>query len=138
MGKKGFTLVELMVSLSIFSLLLGTIFSVFGNDLNYLMKSISRSEKQQIANMVLLRITSDIKQAREILSSSSCSVLALNMGTENIEYSLTENKVKRKQGGYSMYLTDKGDIQSLSFSYPSKKMAGVKIDAFNVQAHLRN
>ena len=138
MKRKAFTLVELIVSLTIFSLLLGIMFYAFGVELRFWEKIVANSEKQQITNMVITRMSRDVRSAAKILSGSNSNKLLLKIGNDSLEYSLKNNKVRRKKNNYSAYLTVAGDIEQLSFSYPKAKLVEIKIDGYNTKIGLRN
>ena len=138
MRKNGFTLVELIVSLTIFALLLGCMFYAFGVELRFWDKIVMKSEKQQIANIVITRMTQDIRSAAKILAGSNSDKLLLMVGSDTIEYSLTNDKVRRKKNNYSSYLTMEGDIEQLSFSYPTAKLVEINIDDYKTRIGLRN
>ncbi|MDD5383085.1 MAG: type II secretion system protein [Candidatus Margulisbacteria bacterium] len=138
MKKAGFTLVELMISMTILALLLGSFYYVLGAELKIWERIIGRSEEAQIASAVALRIIDDARSAQEILPASSSATLSLKIGNETIEYQLTGNKVRRKKGGYSAYLTDDGEITELTFSYPAGKIVRIKVDDLAASVFLRN
>lgn len=137
MTKRGFTLVEIIISLSIFALLLGSMFYVFGVELNLWQRYITASEDLQICNMVMTKITRDIRAADKILSSSS-DQLSLKVGPDTVQYSFVKGKVKRKKNSRASYLTTEGDIATLTFSCPSEKLVETKINDFSTKIVLRN
>ncbi len=138
MKRNGFTLVELLISLSIFTLLSGAMYYALGVELNLWKRIVGTSEKQQIANFVLTRVVRDARSASKILPASNNQKLLLKIGPDSIEYTLINQKIRRKKNAYSAYLTDKRDIQILSFSYPASKEVKIKIDEFETRASLRN
>ncbi|NQT29796.1 MAG: type II secretion system protein [Candidatus Saganbacteria bacterium] len=138
MKRRAFTLVELVVALAIFSLLLGGIFYALFTELTIWNKLVAQAETQQITNAVLSKMTSDVRSASEILPASNSTTLALTVKTDEIEYSLANDKIRRKKNGHSSYLTDENDIDSLSFSYPESNFVEVGIGNFNAGAFLRN
>ena len=138
MKSKGFTLVELILSLAIFSLLLGSFFYVFEVELGCWKRMVASAEKQQVASVVLSRITRDARAAREFLPGSDQNRLRLKIGSETIEYGLLEQKVRRKKNQHSAYLTSPGEIGALSFSYPQEKLLEIKVDNFATRIALRN
>jgi len=138
MKRRAFTLVELIVSISIFLLLIGTIYYALGTQLRFLRKITNKGENQQISNMVLSRIVQDIRCAEEILSASNTNSLFLKVGSDTIEYALKNQKVKRKKNNYSSYLTDVEDIQKLTFSYPANRTVQISLEAWTTKAYLRN
>jgi hypothetical protein len=99
---------------------------------------VSASEKLHIANLVLTRIIRDTRSASEILPASDPQQLLLKIGSDSIEYRLLNQKVRRKKNNYSAYLTDQGEVQALSFSYPSTQEAEITLDGFKTRISLRN
>ena len=138
MRKKGFTLVELIISLTIFAILLTGIIYSLGIELSTWNRIANAAEKQQIENSVLARITRDIRSATQILPSSDPDRLSLKIGSDTIEYSFANAKVKRKKNNYSSYLTVEGDIQALAFSYPAGNLVEVRLDDTKTQIYMRN
>jgi prepilin-type N-terminal cleavage/methylation domain-containing protein len=138
MKRKGFTLVELVVALSIFSMLLGIIYYILGTELSFWKKTVNAAEKIQLSNAVLTRIIRDARNAKEILAGSNQDVLALRIGPDRIEYSMANDKIKRKKNNYSTYLTDAGEIDGLSFNYPGAKLVEIRLEGFTTRACLRN
>ena len=138
MRRTGFTLIELIVSLTIFAMILGSIFYVLGVELKYWKKFVACGEKQQIANMVLARIARDVRGASNIIPSSGSQVLLLSVGGETVEYSLVDKKVRRKKNASSSYLTDIGDIKTLSFLYPTSKSVEISLENITTSVGMRN
>ncbi|MEA3494033.1 MAG: type II secretion system protein [Candidatus Margulisiibacteriota bacterium] len=138
MGRKGFTLIELIVSLIIFSVFISGLFYSFKVNLGFWEKITGQCEKEQIAGFVLARITRDGRVAKEVLPGSSQHMLRLQIGADIIEYSLYNNKVKRKKNNYSSYLTDVDDINNLGFSFPSPGLVAVTIEDLSTTIYLRN
>ena len=138
MKRRGFTLVELIVSLTIFTILLSGMYYAFGTELSFLKRMLGSCENQQISNMVLSRMAQDIRSAEDILADSDETTLLLKDGDSTIEYSLKNQKVRRRKNNYSSYLTDKDDVKALSFSYPEQKLVRITIGEWETQASLRN
>lgn len=138
MKRKGFTLVELLISLTILTMLFGSMFYAFSVELDLWKRIVSASEKLHIANLVLARIVRDTRSASEILPASTHQQLVLKIGSDSIEYRVLNQKIRRKKNNYSAYLTDKGDLQTLSFSYPGTQEAEITLDGFKTRIFLRN
>ena len=138
MKKNGFTLVELLISMAISVMLIGGMLYAFSAEFSLWKRIVAASEKQQIANMVLSRIIRDTRSADKILTASSTSALSLKVRTESIEYSLADNKIRRKKDGFSCYLTAAGDLAKLSFSYPGAKQVEIEVEDIKAKALLRN
>jgi prepilin-type N-terminal cleavage/methylation domain-containing protein len=135
---RGFTLVELIVALSLFAMLLGGIFYAWGVELNFWKRAVASVEKQQVANMVLARIVRDIRNAGELLPASDDHQLLLKIGSDTIEYSLVNQKIRRKKNSYSAYLTSEGELKALSFAYPDARLVEIKVEGFTTRTALRN
>jgi len=138
MTKKGFTLVELIISLVILSMLFGAAYFALGIQIRLWHKIVSAAEKQQAMNAVLTRIVNDVRAAGEILPSSDSQTLSLKLGGEAVEYALIDQKVRRKKNGTSSYLTDRGELAELSFSYPDIDRVEVELEGLETGAALRN
>lgn len=136
--KPGFTLVELLIAISLFSVLTGTVFYTLGTQQNIFRRISSGCKTKQINNAVVSRIAADIRAASAILPYSNQNKLALQVGTDAIEFGLSNNKVKRRKNNYSAYLNDEGEIKTLKFSYPGKKLVGISTETFSTEIKLRN
>ena len=138
MNKKGFTLVELLISLTILAFLFSATFYSFGVGLKIWKNNLKRIKHSQIASLVLERIKRDVHSASEILPSSNRGTLVLRIGMDNICYQLINRKVCRLKNGFSNYLTNEDEINQLAFSYPSVDLVAVQVDDFVTQVAIRN
>lgn len=138
MNKKGFTLVEMLVSISIFLLLMGAILPAFFQSWKGSEKISSRAELFQIKEIIWARMAREIRSADKILSQSTSSEVFLQTGGNVVSYSLVNNKVRRKIGGYTAYFTNEGEIKSLIFYYPAEKTVELFIDGQKGIVGLRN
>ena len=136
--KSGFTLIELIVSLTIFSMLLGGIYFALGIELSFWKRVVGICEDQQIKNMVLLRIVRDLRGAEEILPLSNNKTLAVKVGGNTLEYTLKNKKIRRKKNNYSAYLTTKGEFSTRAFEYPTPKLVKIEIEDWTTTVFLRN
>jgi prepilin-type N-terminal cleavage/methylation domain-containing protein len=136
--RRGFSLVELIVSLSIFALLSVSVLYVFGTKLNLSKKITGASQKQQLVNAVLTRISQDIRAASAIYPSSNAEKLLLSVEADSIEYSFINEKIRRKKNDYSAYLTDTGELKAPSFAYPFSRMVEVHLEGSKTKYLLRN
>ena len=138
MLKKGFTLVELIIALTIFALLSGGIYYALGTELDFWQRVVSQAEKQQINNAVMHRLVRDIRAAEEIMPSSDNFDLRLKHGAEIIEYTLVNQKVRRKKNLSASYLTDINEVTELFFAYPAPGLVEVYLNDLVTRAALRN
>lgn len=92
-SQKGFTLVELLMSMALLSLLLVSLTGIFASTIEARLKSEATSAKQQDAQYILTRLFYDINQASAITSpstiSSSQSSLSLTINSQTWTYSLS-------------------------------------------------
>ncbi|MDI6731376.1 MAG: type II secretion system protein [Candidatus Margulisbacteria bacterium] len=137
-GKKGFSLVELILSLSIFAFLLVAILYALSGEIKFWKRATDICRQGQIADFAISKIVDDIHSASQILPQSSASVLALSVEANSIEYSLYNQKVRRKTNNSTAYLTDSGEITNLSFNYPRDKLVVVMAENISTEADLRN
>jgi len=135
--KKGFTLIELIVSLT-----LAAIVFLSGT---FLLFSYIRSSKKvgtqagliQLRQSILYQITKDVRSADSIAASTPVQ-LVIKYGTSVISYDYANNKIRRKKDGSTAYLTDIGQISSLSFSYPKPGLTIIDLDQEKTGAFCRN
>ncbi len=138
MKKSGFTLVELMVSLSLLAVLGGSMFYAFGVELKLWQKLTDSMAEQQIINSAMAQIVNDVRSAREIVYSASGDDLILLVGADRIEYSLVNEKLRRKKNDRSSYLTDIGEIKEFAVAYPTTRLVEVSLNNNKARAFLRN
>ena len=135
--KKGFTLVELVIALTLLTALFSGLFYSFGQGLRTWGKVVQQAERRQIESIVAERICRDIRLGM-ILSGSTSAEIFLKVGSETFSYRLIENKIRRKTGVSSVYFTSDGEIKKLEFSYPAPKLVRVEIGDSNFLAAGRN
>jgi len=136
--KKGFTLVELLVSMAIFLVLLGAVYFSFQLELKHWKRLADKSQHWQIACLVRERMAADIRQASAVLEASNAEHLTLRVGTDTIEYFLTSRKVGRRVNGRTAYLTNDDEIKALSFSYPSSHFVACSLEGTAMVIAIRN
>lgn len=136
--RPGFTLVELVIAMSLLTILLGGLFFALGHGLRIWRKVAREVDRQQISNLVAERICRDIRAAGEILPSSSSEEVVLKIGSEVISYKLVNSKVRRKKGSSVAYLTSEKEVGALSFSFPAAVMVGISVGGFSTHVSIRN
>ncbi|MCX5726029.1 MAG: prepilin-type N-terminal cleavage/methylation domain-containing protein [Candidatus Saganbacteria bacterium] len=140
--KKGFTLIEVLISMALTMIVLGSAFFATSTFLRTWRSGTASLEALQGGRIVLQRITDEVRNSRKIDPSSNPSQLISNFDGYNIAYDLKDGKIRREKGGGSSYLTEEGIVTSLNFSYPSQKLVEVKIGVekkeFAAKAFVRN
>jgi len=135
--KRGFTLVELIVALSLMTALIGGLLYAFGNGLRSWRQISSRAATLQIENITAERLCRDIRGSA-IMTSSTSEEIFLKIGPDVVSYKLEGGKVRRKKGGSVSYWTSEGEIKKLLFSYPVVDQAIVALDGVSFLACGRN
>ena len=125
--KKGFTLIELIISMALAFIVFGSAFFATSTFLRTWRSGTASLEALQSGRIVLQRITDEVRNSRKIDPSSNTSQLILNYDGYNITYDLKDGKIRREKGGGSSYLTEESIVTLLNFSYPSQKLVEIKI-----------
>lgn len=142
--KKGFTLIEMAVSIFLTSAI--TVFSaaflITAVRMEY---SISRRIKiLDNVSSAFETIKEDIRLSKEIVRNSNENNLVLYLDPDIISYSLKDKKIKRTKNSFVQYLTGDDTISSLKFSYINERLVQIAIkpehsgEYFHAKAGLRN
>ncbi|MFH1387100.1 MAG: type II secretion system protein [bacterium] len=135
--RKGFTLVELMISLSLMGILISGIFFSFAAAYRTWKKVANKSSNLQVENIICERLARDIRSADEILTSSTSQEIQIKISSYIYAYSLVNNKVRRKKGASVSYLTSEDELKKLAFSYPAPGQAEITTDHFSFLVGVR-
>lgn len=131
--KRGFTLIELIVALTLTTLLLSGLFSALGSGVRS-WKRISRQAAARQARLIVAeRICADLREAA-LLSGSTSAEVVFRLGPDQVSYKLVDGKVKRN----SAYLTTEKEVEQLSFYYPGPRLVGVRLDGLSFEVFTRN
>jgi prepilin-type N-terminal cleavage/methylation domain-containing protein len=109
--RKGFTLVELVVVLTLLAMASGTIVFAFGSYWRSWRKLVRQAAVLQIKNLVAERITTELRA-----------------GDQTIAYSYQAGKVQRQKNGSVAYLTSPGEIGQLRLTSLAAKRVFVQLD----------
>lgn len=118
MKSEGFTLVELIVSISVLSVILVCVLSFFFAGISLFERTSNDIKSIEAAVFVADKITDDILQSRGISSQSDSAKLYLLQKDESIIYQYKNDKVHRQEGSSISYLTIENEIKGLKFDYP--------------------
>jgi prepilin-type N-terminal cleavage/methylation domain-containing protein len=136
--RKGFTLIELVVVLSLFPLLLATIISAVGGQLKNIDQATASIRQQQAREMLLWRIMHDIRAGQRVLPITNPERLVLELKNGDIvEYFTLNGEAKRRINGTTQPLTTRGETGALAFAFNSK-LVEITLDKLSVKASLRN
>lgn len=116
MRRNGFTLIEMVVVITITSVLAGFIGSALRyTTLNYQTGSaINRLATK--ANIALNNLTREIKSAHELTAISGNSISFVNQSGQSISYQLQSQSLMRQEDGGSFYpMTN--EVNTLTFTY---------------------
>lgn len=141
MKNKGFTLIELVLALSLASIIMLSALQFLSVNLNLYRRSSQKAADLQVSNLILSRLSSEIRSSERILDLREGS-LTLSLEGQSILYDLKDGKLRRKTEKSTAYLTDKGDLEGLSFKELSAGLIELKLRAggkeYGTQAYCRN
>ncbi len=123
----GFSLIETIIAMSLLMVLLSAGFILFSASLRSFSKINQKIEQNQNSQIVMKRITEEVRGSRGILSISTPSRLVLDYLPDTIAYELNDLKFRRSKNGYGSYLTTENQITDLTFSYPGPHLVEIKI-----------
>lgn len=138
MKRQGFTLIEMIVALTLSVLVLSAGTFMLSSYLRTYHKLNAALEKNQVKQFTLNKIISDIQFAEGINKSSGPDLLILNLKDDTLRYDYFNQKVRRRASKSTAYLTEPGEISSLSFSYPKPGLVTISLDKIITGAYCRN
>ena len=115
----GFTLIELVVSLSLVSIIALPLAGLMYSSVRYEKRAFQKQENLINAASSLDLICGEIKASKGISSTSTASRLALIFDSYSVSYDLIGEKVRRTKNSSVSYLNPDSTIDELLFSYPS-------------------
>lgn len=136
--RKGFSLVEMIIALSLFACLFCSLYYFTGQTIRFWQRAAGNCSRQQTEDFVLEQIIAAVRQSDQIMPTSSSTTIILSCEGENMQYSIINHKVQRNKNGTIGYLTDENEIDRLSFSYPSAKRVQISLKTVSVEAFIRN
>jgi len=136
-GRQGFTPLELVVALSLTSILMLSGLFLLSTYLRSYKRAGREAEGLQITQLITTRLVREIRSA-DRLTEKFPNKITLKYGTSLISYDLKDGKLRRQIDSSSAYLTDTGEIKILSFSYPRPGLVKIKIDGTQTGVFCRN
>lgn len=137
-NKKGFTLVEILLSAAIFMLIIYTAMLFAFRAIKLCRKIIVTAEKNQIAVILAERISLDMRAANAIMPASSIKELIIKVGSDEVAYAYINNKVRRQKNGDTAYLTNENEISGMSFEYCGNKLVKTRFDGLELTCGIQN
>jgi prepilin-type N-terminal cleavage/methylation domain-containing protein len=131
--RRGFTLVEMVVALTLFTLLMNSLFYALSTGLRSWKKMSGQASARQVRLVVAERICADLREAA-LLPGSSSGEVVFRLDGDQISYQLSAGKVKRN----SAYLTSEDEVKRLAFSYPAGRLVTVRLDDLSFEVYARN
>ena len=98
-NEKGLTLIELIVTLLIVSLLLGSIYGILQGTLRVWLHGSEKIDIQQNARIAMNTLESEIKRADRVNSSSTSTSLNLTIDGQLVRYHLSGTQLLRATSG---------------------------------------
>ncbi|MTI84182.1 MAG: prepilin-type N-terminal cleavage/methylation domain-containing protein [Firmicutes bacterium] len=130
-SSSGFTLIEILLSLSLLGLFLVTILSIYQINVLTLGNELELMEMQDSLSVALNRMSREVRQAKELHpDSNASSIKIISFDTETIEYSLEGNTLYRKKGhAVKQPVADK--VHTLGFLYGPQGLVEIKVTGKN-------
>lgn len=125
--KKGFTIVELLISLAIMSVLITILAQLFGSILSLRQKSETVSAIAQDSRYILLRLSYDLARSDSIVSpapGASASTLSLVIGGTSYIYSESGGVLSLSVGGGSPEVLNSPSTSLSNFSFTGNQAIG--------------
>lgn len=138
MRVNGFTLVELIISLSLSLIFMSVALFTLNHNFRVWEKYAARFEKRQVSLIAAEKITREVRNALKILPASTSQEVFLSLPGNNISYCLANRKIRRKLSASTSYLTDDNAVRSLSFAYPDPHSVLIKMEEMKYYASTRN
>lgn len=137
MRDKAFTLIELLVAVSLSVIILCAGSYMIVNFLRSYKSAASNLNKLQAEQIVLRNITKDCREAKKIETKGRSAVLTGKDGVL-ITYELINNKIRRREGNSSVYITDDKEVQTLNFSIEDQNLISIYMASQSTKAAIRN
>jgi len=137
MNKRAFTLIELLISLGILSLVLGSCFLLLGTQVKTYQKCQRDLQEKQLSTRILNLVSKDLRNA-EVLNLVSTNEIHLNLKGQSIIYGAQDKKIKRKSGEQTAYLTNANEVLTFECSSMSLRLVNLKVGNLSQNVYLRN
>lgn len=129
--KSGFTLIELIVAMTIFSIIFGVIVSIFVSGVQYFSNEKSQLLNQYSITDLSIALEVDTRKASSVSTSASCLVFATTSGNVSYCLDVTTHKVNRN----GLMIAD--NIQSMQMTITLNKIV-LTIVSVNDQRGINN
>lgn len=142
--KKGFTLVELIVAVSLSIIVLASLFSFLLALLKWRDLSSGKLRDLDILMSAIQTMSREIKSSKGISPLSSKDRIILIFDAYTISFDLNAGKIRRIKGGSTGYLTPDSSVNSLLFTHLGPKQAAFLVkptstnQSLSCEAYSRN
>lgn len=136
MKKHGFTLLEIVITLSLSSIILMAGIFLFSSIFRTYKVEAKKAEELQIQQMVLKEIVKDARCADKLALEGQ--KLVLTFKDFILSYEIKDKKIKRQKGGASAYLTENNEVPSLNFTMVKPGLLKIKTNLFETGVFCRN
>ena len=130
----GFTLVELVIVIAIFGALFTVVSNTFVNSLKAAAKAEATKEVRQNAEVILARMSYDLKQADDITGCTGTTIIRFIEPNNTVEstYTLLADQIVRQSGAQDDQITDSQSVRvqpgTLSFTCVDPNGPGERVD----------
>ena len=116
--RKAFTLIELTIAAALGIMLLGVTALSLSTFLRSWNAFAGRIEPLEASRFSAWKITTEIRNCEYLSPGSNAERLVLSLDGKEIAYDHCNGKLRRSVDGHSTYLTEKGRVSAIRFSYP--------------------
>jgi len=125
--KKGFTLIELIVAVSLSVIVMASLFSFLFALLKWRDMSTGKLRGLNTVRSAMQTMSREIKASKGISPVSDKDRIIIIFDTYTISFDLNAGKIRRIKGGSTQYLTPDSSVSSLLFSYQDPERASFSI-----------
>lgn len=134
--RKGFTLIEIMVALTIFFVILSSSFLLLKNAGRFWQKFSDKMASFEVVSSVSGVIIRDIWEAKFITAEAGDQRLVLiDLDDNELQFELISGRIRRKKGGSSSYLTYDEYVEQLRFYDLGEGMVSFEVSVSSVESY---
>ena len=138
MRNKGFTLIEILVVLTLFFIVLSSTFLLLQSTSRFWQKFCDKMASFEVVTSVSNVISNDIREAKLVSAEAAGQRLVLiDIDNNSIQYELISGRIRRRKGGSSSYLTYDEYVDQLFFSNSGEGMISFEVWTSSVEVFSR-
>lgn len=134
--RKGFTLIEIMVALTIFFIILSSSFLLLKNAERFWRKFADKMASFEVVSSVSGVISNDIRETKLVsVEAAGQKLVLIDIDDNEIQYELVSGRIRRRKGGSSSYLTYDEYVEQLTFCDLGEGMVSFEVSVSSLEAY---